>query len=103
MNMRRIAGIAIASACIATVPAFGQSNKSKSDKTDSRATRDNMTLVGCLMTEPDYRKAHGLGKGAIGGLGLSDEFVLVDAAESSSATAAPSSSSARCTETGTGT
>jgi len=30
------------------------------------------------MTEPAYRRAHNLGAGAAGGLGLGDEFVLVD-------------------------
>src|SRR5438874_12573024 len=100
MNMRRIAGIVVA-ACMVSGSAFAQS-----DKNGSRDQKASMTLVGCLMGESDYRRAHGLGKGAIGGLGLGDEFVLVDASESSSAAAtsstAPSTTSARCTETGTG-
>jgi hypothetical protein len=107
MSMRRIAGIAAAAICITGVSASAQSNKSNSKtSSDIRDQKASMTVVGCLMSEPDYRKAHGLGKGAIGGLGLSDEFVLVDAAESPNGTAATStstsSSSARCTETGTG-
>ena len=30
------------------------------------------------MSEPDYRRAHNLGEGTVGGAGLGDEFVLVD-------------------------
>ena len=36
------------------------------------------TFTGCVMSEPDYRKAHNLGEGALKGAGLGDEFVLVD-------------------------
>jgi hypothetical protein len=60
-----------------------------------------MTLVGCLMSEPDYRRAHNLGNGALGGVGLGDEFVLVDASAVGAASA--SAPSASCTEQGTGT
>jgi len=86
----------------------------KSQKSDQTMT---MTLVGCLMKESDYRRAHNLGSGALGGAGLGDEFVLVDASTTpaSGAPAAPSSqsgvnptgastrsSSGTCTEQGTG-
>ena len=30
------------------------------------------------MSESDYRRAHNLGEGTVGGAGLGDEFVLVD-------------------------
>jgi hypothetical protein len=103
MSIRSLAGIAAAAICITGVSASAQSNKSNSKTTsDIRDEKASMTVVGCLMSEPDYRKAHGLGKGAIGGLGLGDEFVLVDATDSSSAATAPASTSARCTESGTG-
>jgi uncharacterized surface anchored protein len=72
MRPSRISGIAIA-AFFAVIPsAFAQT---QATKTDTNATQ---TFTGCLMTEPDYRKAHNLGAGQIGGVGLGDEFVLVD-------------------------
>jgi hypothetical protein len=53
------------------------------------------TFTGCLMRESDYRRAHNLGEGAIGGVGLGDEYVLVDVKVSpAKSTAATSSSSA---------
>src|SRR5262249_53886490 len=63
--------------------------------------------------ESDYRKAHNLGGGAMGGVGLGDEFVLVNANISSMTNAitpgstpdttnssSASSSAATCSETG---
>jgi len=44
------------------------------------------------MTEPAYRKAHNLGSGAAGGVGLGDEFVLVDTKVSSVASTSASTS-----------
>jgi hypothetical protein len=64
MSLTRIAGT-IAATLIAASTAFAQTGAS-------------MTVTGCLMKEADYRKAHHLGKGAFGGLGLGDEFVLVE-------------------------
>jgi hypothetical protein len=64
MRVARIAGT-IAAIVVAGSTAFAQ-------------TDGNMTVTGCLMKEADYRKAHHLGKGALGGLGLGDEFVLVE-------------------------
>lgn len=104
----RIAGIAVV-ACSVSVAAFAQTN--------SRNPKDTMTLVGCLVGESDYRRAHGLGKGALGGVGLGDEFVLVDATtapaagaaerassepSSTAAAATPPAGATRCSETGSG-
>ena len=46
-----------------------------------KAPEQQVTIVGCLQPEADYRKAHNLGKGgAVGtGIGAGDEFVLVNA------------------------
>jgi hypothetical protein len=120
MIVKRIAG-SVAAIFLVGAAAFAQSdNRSTatdqnkvSPSSDANAT---MTIVGCLVRETDYRKAHGLGKGAIGGLGLGDEFVLVDATTvASAATTAPetgsspqtpaarsSASPAACSEKGTG-
>jgi hypothetical protein len=104
MRMRRIAGIAV-TACLVSVAASAQSESRSLQKND---TKQQMTVVGCLVRETDYRRAHGLGKGAFGGLGLGDEFVLVDAtavsapASTDAATSASSSTAAPCAEKGTG-
>ena len=46
-----------------------------------KAPAQQVTIVGCVQREEDYRKAHNLGKGgAVGtGVGEGDEFVLVGA------------------------
>lgn len=102
MRTKRIAGL-IAAAFAVSATAFAQSESRPSTDQQSHVSPANatMTLVGCLIHESDYRRAHNLGKGALGGVGLGDEFVLVDATDSSSAPAARSTSTT-CTETGSG-
>jgi hypothetical protein len=64
----------MAATLITVVPsAFAQAQTKTSDTTTTQ------TFTGCLMLEPAYRKAHNLGSGALGGVGLGDEYVLVDA------------------------
>src|SRR2546429_7777748 len=91
-------------------PAQSQSSQAPAQAQKSSAA-DTMTLVGCVIKESDYRRAHGLGKGALGGSGLGNEFVLVDTEPAgtgaattrpSSTTPAAPSTTASCTETGTG-
>src|ERR1041384_6445623 len=41
-------------------------------------TGASMTVTGCLMGEEEYRKTHQLNKGSFGGLGLGNEFVLIE-------------------------
>ncbi|HET9830934.1 MAG TPA: hypothetical protein VFP91_04475 [Vicinamibacterales bacterium] len=119
MIVKRIAG-SVAAIFLVGAAAFAQSDNRSTAKDQNQVAQPSsdgnatMTLVGCLVRETDYRKAHGLGKGAIGGLGLGDEFVLVDvttvAASGSTAPATGSSpqvpptrsSSAACSEKGTG-
>ncbi len=76
MTLSRIAGVAAAALLVVTPSAFAQTPAQPQEKTTTTAA--TQTFAGCLMTEPDYRKAHNLGSGAIGGMGLGDEFVLVD-------------------------
>src|SRR2546422_11645660 len=94
MNMGRVA-VVTAAACMVSISAFAQSNNKAPS---SKAQKQSMTLTGCLMGEADYRKAHNLGKSYFGNADLGDEFVLVNAGESSNAGAASASGS--CTETG---
>jgi len=105
MNIRRIAGLTAVTFIVGTA-AFAQSD-TRSQQSKNESATGSMTVTGCLMKEADYRKAHGLGKGALFGAGLGDEFVLVNAtnAATSSATTnttSASASSAGCTETGNG-
>ena len=117
MSAARIAGVA-AAALLISGGSFAQSNSKQisSDQNGTRAKANLTRVVGCVMKETDYRRAHGLGKGTVGGAGLGDEYVLVDAsvmpaasasdtANVSSAPPATSSSSASagCAESGTGT
>jgi len=100
MQVRKIAG-SIAATLFVSAAAFAQSEKAAPpSSTQAENASGSMTVVGCLIREADYRKAHNLGKGALGGVGLGDEFVLVDAMPASNSTAAPSSGT--CTETGAG-
>ena len=48
---------------------------------DVKAPEQQVTIVGCVQKEDDYRRARNLGKGgAVGtGVGSSNEFVLIDA------------------------
>jgi hypothetical protein len=72
MRLSKIAGIAVTTLLTVTPSAFAQTQTKNSDATATQ------TFTGCLMTEPAYRRAHNLGEGALGGVGLGDEFVLVD-------------------------
>jgi hypothetical protein len=110
MDTRKIAGL-IAAAFLISGGAASAQSKSPADEQRTQASPSNgtMTLVGCLVREADYRRAHKLGRGALGGVGLGDEFVLVDATEvpagpaaSESSSTPPSASSAKCSETGNG-
>lgn len=65
-------------------------SRNSGDKDKDKAALQ--TFTGCLMTEPDYRRAHNLGKGALGGAGLGDEYVLVDVTVSPASPDTPSSS-----------
>jgi LPXTG-motif cell wall-anchored protein len=75
----------IACAAFLTVAAFASAQTqpnptpaqtpTQAKSSDAAATQ---TFAGCVMTERDYRRAHNLGDGQIGGVGLGDEYVLVD-------------------------
>src|SRR5881394_3955058 len=106
----RIAGIVISAVFTLATTAFAQSTtqtppaqpqQRPTDQTQTQQTTKNtnaaQTFTGCLMKETDYRRAHNLGNGAIGGVGLGDEFVLTNVKVSpakNSASSAKSSESA---------
>ena len=116
MRFSNISGIAVATFLTVMPSAFAQTpaqtqpqtptqtqpqtppQTPKPSQTKTGETAAMQTFTGCLMTEPDYRQAHNLGKGAAGGLGLGDEFVLVNVkvspAKSGTETAPSSAASA---------
>lgn len=58
---------------------------------ESKAPAQQVTIIGCVHKEADFRRAKNLGKGgAVGtGVGAKDEFVLINASTSTTGTAAP--------------
>jgi LPXTG-motif cell wall-anchored protein len=91
VNMRpsQITGIATAAFFSVTLSAFAQTPttqtptqtptpQTSTPQAKSTETAATQTFTGCLMSEPDYRRAHNLGEGTVGGAGLGNEFVLVD-------------------------
>jgi hypothetical protein len=102
--MRRIFSGSVFMASVATLgmAAFAQTTPQQSpappSQTSAPATRpaaagQQVTIVGCVQREADYRKAHDDGKGGVAGTGVGagNEFVLINAAVSAggSTAAAP--------------
>jgi hypothetical protein len=54
------------------------------------ASAEQVTLTGCVQSEADFRRAKGMAKGgpASSGVGVGNEFVIIDASKSSSASGA---------------
>ena len=87
MRPSQITGIATAAFFSVTISAFAQTpttanatpqTPTAQTSAPQEKTAAPQTFTGCLMSEPDYRRAHNLGEGTVGGAGLGDEFVLVD-------------------------
>ena len=87
MRPSQITGIATAAFFSVTISAFAQEPTTQTPTPQTATTQTPapqektaapQTFTGCLMTESDYRRAHNLGEGTVGGAGLGDEFVLVD-------------------------
>jgi len=80
MRPSQITGIALGAFFTVTASAFAQTPPTQPPPTQTPPpqTEPTQTFAGCLMTERDYRSAHNLGAGQAGGVGLGDEYVLVD-------------------------
>jgi len=116
-----MAGIITAALLVSMTVSAQTNSRAASDRQASQSkaqaeTTQTMTLVGCLIKEADYRRAHGLGKGGVAGFRPGSDFVLVNASESaappttteanvpsSTGTAASRTTAANCIETGGGT
>jgi hypothetical protein len=86
--------LALTMAAFAQAPQQPASPSTRSDKPKAQTSRQPqspVTLVGCVMREADYRKAKDSGRGgpAATGLGLGNEFVLVNAEKVASGATAP--------------
>jgi hypothetical protein len=107
---------ALAAGIAAFVPATGYAQSTSAvGETPANQRVGAVTLVGCLVRESDYRQKHNLGGGAVGGMGLGDELVIVDTSTTSTTSqatstntapvdspASPSSSAINCADTGKG-
>ena len=115
------AGMTVATLATAGMVAFAQTAEQKpaqpqpqtgaaaSGQTRAEATapEQQMTLVGCVQREDDYRRARDAGKGGVAGtgVGVGNEFVLINASMSTAAPAASTAATtgtAPATATGTG-
>lgn len=86
--MKRIAVAACATALAGAV-VFAQSGQTTTQPQqtqpampqETKAAAQQLTVVGCVQSEADYRRDHNLGKGgALGtGVGVRNEFVLINA------------------------
>lgn len=92
MNARVTGGMTVASVLAFGIVAFGQSTaqqptSSQAQPGASSSSGQQVTVVGCIQREADYRKAHGEGRGgAVGtGVGVGNEFILTDASMGSGA------------------
>ena len=90
MVTRTIVAFSSAALLVGSITASAQVSVPTDKKTEFR-------VIGCLILEEDWRAAHGLGKGPLGGASKSDEFVLVDATQTPS-----SEPVVGCSEKGTG-
>jgi hypothetical protein len=79
--MRKLMLLASAAVAAVSSPAFAQTTPSPSDQKPAVQINNEVTVTGCLMRESDYRKLHDAGRGGVlgSGVGVGDEFMLVDA------------------------
>src|SRR5688572_7669365 len=102
MKTQHVFSASAAAVLVVSTAAFAQAPQSASpssqagQQTTTQASRQPetpVTLVGCVMREPDYRKSTDSGRGGplATGLGSGNEFVLVNAMKTTAGSAAPSS------------
>lgn len=84
-------------AAIAAAAVFaGMTTIASAQQNVQQPVGQSVTVVGCLVSESDYRKAHNVSAGELGGAGLGDEFVVVNIGSRTAA------SGASCSETAGG-
>jgi hypothetical protein len=101
---RTCASVAAAAglAAMMQLAAHAQSTPPSSSSSQERtASEQQVTVTGCIQSEADYRKAHDQGKGgAVGtGVGVGNEFVLINASMGSGSAATGTTGTAKSTAT----
>jgi hypothetical protein len=98
MKTQHVFSASAAAVLAMTMAAFAQAPQPASSAPQAgRQPETPVTLIGCVMRETDYRKANNSGRGgpAATGVGLGNEFVLVNATKVTSG-ATPSASAGEC-------
>jgi hypothetical protein len=94
MKTQHVFSASAAAVLAMTMAAFAQAPQPASSAPQAgRQPEAPITLVGCVMRETDYRKANESGRGgpAATGIGLGNEFVLVNASKVASGATPPAS------------
>lgn len=94
MNLHAMSKISAATAAAAIIVAFAQPSHAQTTTRDSNSYKqpaEQVTVVGCVVPETEYRKAHDSGRGGFAetGAGLGNEYVLVRASKVSPGAAMP--------------
>src|SRR5688572_5721053 len=81
MKTQHVSIASAAAVLVVSMAAFAQSPQPASPSSPAAQQSSQVTLVGCVMRESEYRQATDAGKGgpANTGIGRSDEFVLIHA------------------------
>jgi hypothetical protein len=106
MSIRHVCTASAAAVLTVSMAAFGQTTGQTPTQTSGQAgsqampqertpgdraqTETQVTLVGCLQREADYRKQQSAGRGGVAasGMGLNNEFILINASKSTGTSAA---------------
>ena len=85
MIVRHVCGTSAAALLTVSMAAFAQTSQPTPSSAQARSDSQSgspITLVGCIQREADYRRANDSGRGGVAatGVGLGNEFVLVNAA-----------------------
>ena len=75
----RITCAVIGAAVLTCAPLVAQTTQTQTSSDQAAAAGGSITLVGCLQREADYRRAQDVGRGGVArtGVGLGNEYVLI--------------------------
>lgn len=80
----------------ASITSAGQAtSQSSTSQSAARASADQVTITGCVISETEYRKAHDEGRGGVAGTGIGagNEFVLTQASARANGASTPTGTS----------
>jgi hypothetical protein len=101
MMVRHVCGTSAAAMLTVTMAAFAQTSQPTSSSAQAKSDDQSgtpITLVGCIQREADYRRAADAGRGGVAatGVGLGNEYVLVNAASAGTASGSTGNAAADC-------